>query len=199
MKKYSVFSCIRNRRVMPKRQVEMMKKEENEGFDGVCMNSNPMFHFKKHNKVSPIMKEKVKKKEKKKGHKVKKGKNRFKNLTIDLNSKKIPIRSRNIAVNLPLKNYGNTFENGVNVNNIYIGCKSSLPKHGWYQPCYECGIYTSKTVLFLESSGNKKNQKFHFHVCKECTPYIDDDVKHSWYKYIFNKYNIIFNSNKINW
>ena len=61
MKKYSVFSCIRNRKVMPKRQVEMIKKV-NEGFDGVCMNSNPMFNFKKHNKVSPIMKEKLKKK-----------------------------------------------------------------------------------------------------------------------------------------
>lgn len=195
MKKYSVFSCIRNRKVMPKRQVEMMKKKENEVFDGVCMNSNPMFKFKKHNKVMPMMKESLKK-EKNKG---KKGKNRFKNLTINLNSKKIPIRSRNIAVNLPLKNYGDTVENGVNVNNIYIGGKSSLPKYGWYQPCYECGIYTSKTVLFLESYKNKKKQNFHFHVCKECAPYINDDVKHSWCNYVFNKYNIIFNSNKINW
>ena len=198
MKKYSVFSCIKNRKVMPKRQVEMIKKE-NEGFDGVCMNSNPMFNFKKHNKVIPMMKESLKRKDKNKGKIGKKGKNRFKNLTINLNSKKIPIRSRNIAVNLPLKNYGDTVENGVNVNNIYIGCKSSLPKYGWYQPCYECGIYTSKTVLFLESYKNKKKQNFHFHVCKECAPYINDDVKHSWYNYVFNKYNIIFNSNKIYW
>lgn len=190
MNKYSVFSCIRNRRVIPKTSVEMIEQEENEAFDGVCMNSNPIFHSKKRNKVSPMMKESVK---------GKKGKNRFKNLTIDLNSRKIPIRSRNIPINLPLKNYGNTVENGINVNNIYIGCKSTLPKYGWCQPCYECGIYTSKTVLFLESYKNKKKQKFHFHVCKECAPYIDNDVKHSWYNYILSKYNIIFNNNKINW
>lgn len=74
MNKYSVFSCIKNRRVMPKRQVEMMKKKENDGFDGVCMNSNPMFKFKKHNKVMPMMKESLKRKEKNKGKIGKKGK-----------------------------------------------------------------------------------------------------------------------------
>ena len=48
MNRDSIFSCIRKHRIIPKMHVEMIKNEENEVFDGVCVNSNPMFHFKKH-------------------------------------------------------------------------------------------------------------------------------------------------------
>ena len=185
MNRYSLFSCIKKHRVIPKSNVEMIKIKKygnvDDNFTGVCMNSNPLFNSKKTKKVAPIPM-KVQDKNK--------NKNRFKNLTVNVNSKKIPIRSRNIPANLPIKNYGNTIENGIKINNIYIGSNSTLPKYGWYQPCYHCGIFTSKTILFLENNDYKKTNRFHFHICKDCNAHINQNVKQKWYNYIYRYYKL---------
>lgn len=187
MNRYSLFSCIKKHRVIPKSNVEMIKIKKydnvNDNFTGVCVHSNSLFNSKKTKKVAPIpIPMKVQDKNK--------NKNRFKNLTVNVNSKKIPIRSRNIPANLPIKNYGNTIENGVKINNIYIGSDSTLPKYGWYQPCYHCSIFTSKTILFLENNDYKKINRFHFHICKDCNAHINQNVKQKWYNYIYHYYKL---------
>ena len=191
MNRYSIFSCIKKHRVIPKSNVEMIKIKKygnvDDNFTGVCVHSNPLFNskktkkIKKTKKVAPIP---IKVQDKNKN------KNRFKNLTVNVNSKKIPIRSRNIPANLPIKNYGNTIENGIKINNIYIGSNSTLPKYGWYQPCYHCGIFTSKTILFLENNDYKKTNRFHFHICKDCNAHINQNVKQKWYNYIYHYYKL---------
>ena len=97
MNRYSIFSCIKKHRVIPKSNVEMIKIKKygnvDDNFTGVCVHSNPLFNskktkkIKKTKKVAPIP---IKVQDKNKN------KNRFKNLTVNVNSKKIPIRSRNI-------------------------------------------------------------------------------------------------------
>lgn len=203
MNRYSIFSCIKKHRVIPKSNVEMIKikKYDNvdDNFTGVCVHSNPLFNSNKINKIKKINKinktKKIKKTKKVAPIPIKvqdksKNKNRFKNLTVNVNSKKIPIRSRNIPANIPIKNYGNTIENGVKINNIYIGSNSTLPKYGWYQPCYHCGIFTSKTILFLENNDYKKTNRFHFHICKDCNAHINQNVKQKWYNYIYHYYKL---------
>lgn len=200
MNRYSIFSCIKKHRVIPKSNVEMIKIKKygnvDDNFTGVCVHSNPLFNSNKINKIKKTKKIKKAKKTKKvapipiKVQDKNKNKNRFKNLTVNVNSKKIPIRSRNIPANIPIKNYGNTIENGIKINNIYIGSNSTLPKYGWYQPCYHCGIFTSKTILFLENNDYKKTNRFHFHICKDCNAHINQNVKQKWYNYIYQYYKL---------
>lgn len=200
MNRYSIFSCIKKHRVIPKSNVEMIKIKKygnvDDNFTGVCVHSNPLFNSNKINKIKKTKKIKKAKKTKKvapipiKVQDKSKNKNRFKNLTVNVNSKKIPIRSRNIPANIPIKNYGNTIENGIKINNIYIGSNSTLPKYGWYQPCYHCGIFTSKTILFLENNDYKKTNRFHFHICKDCNAHINQNVKQKWYNYIYQYYKL---------
>lgn len=54
----------------------------------------------------------------------------------------------------------------VEINYLYQN--SHLPKMGWLQACFNCGEFTSRTILF--KTHKKKNilYEFHVHCCPGC-------------------------------